>query len=246
MPLPQAPKRGKDPRRPQHFGYLRGYRGEDLYGFLAGPMMWFDLHTSDLGSKPCLEVMTKGELSCSLCKHGAPVCKGACGFYHANDGKPYLLWLDESKRDEYETWRWLSKIKFGREGVKGAPVWAALCLSQEPRYSSTLPERKRPADLTGSLLRMWKLPELDLWYRVTHGVSDNGLSLAPEGNPVPAPKGKGKPPDMYTAAHRLVDEEIAGANGIDAATEAIKARAGGRAAPPSANGKHGKTEGGAS
>lgn len=218
MTLPQAPRREGRPRRPTHFRYYPVDPGSTHYGYLAGPLMWFDMHCSDLGSKPCLHELTGGDLGCPKCEHGAPVMKGALGFYHATDLKPYMVWVDESGRDEYEKWLPFRRLKLGRERVKGAPVWAQMCLTQEPVFQSTLPERKVAADLTDSLLRMWKMPDLEWWYRHTHGVSDNAVSP-----PAPPAPPAGHP--MYAAAHRMVDEAIAGANGVDDATQKILDRA---------------------
>lgn len=177
MSFPNAPRRGKDQSRPEHFAFLRGYKGEELYGYFAGPIIWLELHTSDQGSKPCLHLLTAGELSCPKCKYGEPARKGACGFYHWKDWKPYFLWVDDSRDDVYAAFRWGSKIKFGREKTKGSPVWAALCLSQHDEFPTTDPRRKKPVDLTESLLRIFDDAALTLWYRATHGLSDNAMSL---------------------------------------------------------------------
>lgn len=238
MSFPNAPRRGKDDTRPDHFAYLRGYKGEELYGHLAGPIIWIELHTSDWGSKPCLRQLTGGELSCAKCKESGPVCKGACGFYHWRDSKPYFLWLDDSKRDEYDALRWLDKLKFGREKIKGSPVWVQKCFEQERSFASTRPQCRQPADLTESLLTIFGDTALSLWYRATHGRSDTAVSLPPVAKPAPAPVAKSAPvgDPMYRGAHRLVDAAIIASDGVDAATEEIMRRA--RGAKPSRNGKH--------
>lgn len=238
MSFPNAPRRGKDRSRPEHFAFLRGYKGEELYGYLAGPMLWLEMHTSDQGSKPCLHLMTGGDLSCPKCKFGEPTRKGALGFYHWKDWKPYFLWVDESREDIYAGFRWLSKIKFGREKVKGSPVWAALCLAQHDEFPTTDPRRRKPADLTESLLRIFDDAALTMWYRTTHGGSDNGLSQRQP--PAPEQAGAKRKPakvdPMYAAAHRKVDAALNGTGSTDDALDQALRRAG--AAPPSENGKH--------
>lgn len=221
MSLPQAPRRGDGCARSLHFRYLKGYKGEELFAWLAGPVMWFDMHTSDQGSKPCLHRMTGGELTCRYCRYKEPVCKGACGWYHAQDKKPYMLYLDESKRDEYDAFRPFSRIKFGREKVKGAPVWAALCLNQEPAWSSPLPECQRPADLTESLLRIWDLPELVLWYNGTHGAGDTPVSLKQKKT---ADEYAKELVDNVAAGNSSTMEQFAGALVGPAAAEVIRRR----------------------
>lgn len=200
MSIPNAPRRGKDPSRPEHFAFLRGYKGEELYGYFAGPIIWLEMHTSDQGSKPCMHLLTNGELSCPKCKFGEPARKGACGFYHWRDWKPYFLWVDDSREDIYATFKWQNKIKFGREKLKGSPVWAALCLAQHDEFPTTDARRKKPADLTESLLRIFDDAALTLWYRTTHGASDKPVSL-PTGTAV---KDNGTPykPEYQAAAKR--------------------------------------------
>ena len=238
MSFPKAPRRGKDQSRPEHFAFLRGYKGEELFGYLAGPLVWLEMHTSDQGSKPCLQLLTNGELSCPKCKFGAPARKGAFPFYHWKDWKPYFLWVDESREDVYDGFRWLAKVKFGREKLKGSPVWAALCLSQHDEFPTTDPRRKRPVDLTESLLRIFDDAALTLWYRATHGGSDNAPSIA-DGTAV---KDDGKPfsPMNQGAAKRF------GARVVPTDPKSIEtdlsveylAALQGRGRKPSKNGKH--------
>lgn len=244
MSFPNAPRRGKEDARPDHFAYLRGYKGEELYGYVAAPLIWIELHTSDWGSKPCLKALTKGELKCGKCKDSHPVCKGALGFYHWKDYKPYFLWMDESKRDDYDALRWLDKVKFGREKIKGAPVWAQKCFEQERSFASTRPQCRQPADLTESLLRIFDDNALTLWYRQTHGAGDNALSLPEKPEPAPGPKPKKvKLPAAKVAEDQAVAEEMKrSGDPYDAVIARLRERMGGLA--PSANGKH-KPKGGA-
>lgn len=238
MSLPQAPKRGKEPRRPQHFGYLPIAKGEKVTGYLAGPVQWYDMHTSDLGSKPCLELMTDGALSCPLCADDVPAVKGACPFYHSTAHKPHMVWLDEGDRDKVEKFRFLLRVQFWREKYKGAPLSVEPCLSQEPEFFSTLPEKNRAADVSDSLLRMWKLPHLVAWFRAGSPAGDTALSQIPPAPPA-APGGKKKPAKvdpMYAAAHRKVDAAMNGTGSTDDALDRALNRAGVPA--PSPNGKH--------
>lgn len=176
MTLPNAPRRGKDNARPDHFAYCELKHGDEQIGYLAGPILWMEIHQSDFGSKPCLEKLTGGDLSCSRCKYGKPVQKGACPWWHAETHTPHMYWLDDGRREVYEAITWARKLKFRREKIKGAPVWAHVCLNQEPLFKSEHPCRKGPADITRSLLTMFKLPELDMWYAQTHGLSVNAVS----------------------------------------------------------------------
>jgi hypothetical protein len=240
--FPNAPRRGKESSRPEHFAFLRGYKGEELYGFFAGPIIWLQMHTSDQGSKPCLHLLSGGELSCPKCKYGEPARKGACGFYHWRDWKPYFLWVDDSREDVYEAFRWKHKIKFGREKCKGSPVWAALCLAQHDEFPTTDPRRLRPADLTESLLRIFDDAALTLWYRTTHGASDKPVSL-PKGTAV---REDGTPfsPQMQAAAKRYGAPVRTGdpeTIETDLSVDYLQALQG-RDTRPSKNGKH-KPEG---
>lgn len=238
MTLPNAPRRGKDEQRRDHFGYARLPHGDEMYGYLAGPILWVEVHQSDFGSKPCLVKLTGGELSCPKCKYGAPVQKGACPFWLLDSHTPHMVWLDDGRREVYDALAWARKLKFRREKLKGAPVWAHLCISQEPLFKSEHPFRKGPVDITRSLLTMWKMPELDMWYALTHGRSDTAVTPPPPPEPPPPPKKKkrgAKEPSVYDGAHVVAEEMRASGDDYDTVIRRLKERMG---ALPSPNGKH--------
>lgn len=233
MTLPNAPRRGQEDARPDHFGYFKLLKGEEVFAYLAGPVLWLEMHQSDYGSKPCLEKLTGGELTCAKCKYGPPVQKGACPWWHADDHKPYMFWLDEGLRDVYDAIPWARRLRFRREKAKGAPVWAHVCLNQDPLFRSTHPLRRGPVDITRSLLRMWKMPELDMWYGLTHGSSDSALS--PESEPR---QSNGRPfgPMTKAAAEKYSEGIGQGGEGADHKQKNERFARGARS--PSANGNH--------
>jgi len=61
------------------------------------------------------------------------------------------------------------RVVVGREKDATATVWVAPALTPEPAYKSTLPERYRPADLSRSLLAVWRNREVNEWYWRTQG-----------------------------------------------------------------------------
>lgn len=238
MSFPNAPKRGKSGARPDHFAYYPLDKGKDVYGYLAGPVLWLEMHCSDLGSKPCLDKLTGGELSCPWCVYGEPKQKGACPWWHSDDHTPHMVWLDDGRRDVYDDFKWARRLKFSRDRVDGAPVWAMVCLGQEPRFKSDHPHRQGPQDITRSLLRMFKTPALDLWYATTHGRSDNAMSLEPEAPVEPPVKGR-----KVTEWNRFVELGSIGrmegtvAEGTAPSSEEEYRKHGHRDGP-SSNGKH--------
>ena len=177
MPLPQAPRRGPDDARPIHFAYVPVDRGSAWDAYIAGPTMWFAMHCS-WKSKPCVEEMTRGALTCELCAAGKlATVKGYCPLYRASDARPVCVVVDEEGRDRHERFPLHTRVKVAREKSRGSCVCVTRLLVQEPAYQTTLAERRTSADLTPTLLRMWAIPALAEWYRKRTAESDTPLSL---------------------------------------------------------------------
>lgn len=179
MPLPQTPPGGqKEPNiRYIHFGYTRTPASTSWHAYTAGPVHWFTCHTSGR-CKPCLHVMTSGELVCDLC--ASPVPPQIIGYlplYREVDAKPVMVIVHESVTDQVTGLRLHTRVVIGREAEKTDGVWVQRALKEEPRYVTTLRERMRPVDLTPTLLKVWKIPALTDWYKRTHGQNDRAVSL---------------------------------------------------------------------
>ena len=192
MGLRQTPPGGGGRRSHVHFAYVTTPRGAKWYAHMAGPIHWFTCHEMKR-TKPCLHVISDGELTCQWC--GAEVATRVMGYvplYRELDGKPVMVLVYEDAREELDRRRLHERVLVGRGPDCNDTVYILRSTSQEPSYQSRLPERLRPADLTRTLLVIWRLPELSQWYRVTEGIE------------VPEPKSKPseKARDM---ANRILD-----------------------------------------
>lgn len=185
MPFKNTPRRGADRARTVYFTYLRELKGGTKFtGYIAGATWWGLVHPSER-TQPCFDELTGGDLHCPHCARGAvPAIKGVCPLYIEPPRKPFFVWLDEELRDVVDTLKLHTKVIVGREVGKGMPAWVARCLNQEPAFTTTLPERQRPADITPTLLKIFRSPELVAWYNRTHGESDNAVSLPEPGKQV--------------------------------------------------------------
>jgi hypothetical protein len=184
--LPNAPRRGGERARSLHWCYVPISKGESCHCYIAGPSQWFAVHPSSR-TKPCLHELTGGEIACELCAAGKiATVKGYVPLYRQSDGKPIVVLVDEVSRDTLDVLPFLTRVVVMREKTVGSAVSIGRAPVQTPIYESTLPERKKPGDLTNTLLAMWKIPELTLWYRTTHGVGDNPVSMPRADHGVPA------------------------------------------------------------
>jgi hypothetical protein len=130
-------------------------------------------------SKPCVYELTGGKVCCRFCaqsKARVPVVKGWVPLYRRTDGTAICVPVDEVQRDHLDALKCFSKVSVGRERGKGVGVFVRAAASQEPVWSSSLPEYSTPADITESLINMWALPEVFEFFGGGR-VSDNGLSL---------------------------------------------------------------------
>lgn len=151
--------------------------GEKHPAYFAGGTQWFVAHPSDLGSKPCLHWMTKGALPCRFCTgHKTPCQLGYVPLWRAVDSRPLFVIVYGEEREHVERLRLHERVCVGREKDKGARIWVRRTMEQEPRFQTALLRRMREQDITKSLLRIWKLPELVAWF---FSVSDTGVSLPP-------------------------------------------------------------------
>jgi hypothetical protein len=200
MPLPNAAPGEGPVRAYTHFRYVGTPTGGRWNAWVAGPCQWFIAHTKGK-SKPCLEKMTKGVLSCPRCAQVAqPQMIGYLPLYRQVDAANVLVIVYELERPFVDVLETHQRVQIGREDEQSDSVWVRAALSPEPKWQTTQPERKVAADCTETLLRMWAIPELTQWYRECCQPSDNAMSL-PTGVAV-RPDGKPFSPMMQAAAKR--------------------------------------------
>lgn len=164
MTLPQSsPERGRN--RHVHFRYVNTPNGTTWHGWLAGLPHWFLCHTRGK-TKPCLHDMTSGQLECPRCgETQEPEVIAYLPIYREVDGCPCMVILHECQREKVDQLPLHARVIIGREKDRADGVWVSLALRPTPTFQSTLDERRRAADLTETLLRLWALPDLTAWYR---------------------------------------------------------------------------------
>lgn len=205
MPLPQkGPREGASNRR-VHFPFICTPRGGCFRAWIAGPCHWFDCHTVGR-SKPCLCEMTGGELECDK-DHDIdePRTIGYQPLFQCDNGRPGFVIVYDYARDQIDALKHRFEVMVSRGKGKSDTVAIVYERLTAPLYHSSRADLMRPADLTESLLRIWKMPELTCWYRQTHGLSDNAVS--PEKKPVPKLKPLKSNGQLFDKMHQAAAEK---------------------------------------
>lgn len=164
MTLPQAP-RGRAEKRRTHFSYVGTNPGQRWTGYLAGQSQWFECHPKR-PCVPCLSAITDDAVRCPICngtRTGEVV--GYVPIYRESDGRPVMVLCYEEVRDKVEKIEFHRRLLVGREPGRGNRIWILAAPDPLPLYTSTLAERMVPADLTDTLLAVWRCPALIDWYR---------------------------------------------------------------------------------
>lgn len=213
MRIPSAPRRTGARTKPVHFTYVGTERGQPYEAYLAGPVWWGHIHMLK-PSKPCVYEITGGAIACRFC--GVPprplaVMKGWVPLYRRADGWPICVPVDEVQRDHLDALKCFTKVTVGRERGKGIGVFVRACLQQEPEWSSSLPEYTTPADVTESLLSMWKLPEVTSFFC---GAVASDKPVSPAAASVPA-----------AVVPEPVRDRMSAAPAMDDAVDRLKRRA---------------------
>lgn len=220
-----------------HFRYVGTDPGDRWFAWVAGPAYWLLGHPSSR-SKPCLDWLTEKALPCAICSPlKPPVMMGYLPLYRQIDGAPVMVVVYETVREKVDALKLHKRVQVGRELGEADSVWVSLALEQNPRFQTTLKQREQPADVTETLLRMWKMPELVNWYRCQTPQSDNPVSL-PEGVAVTS-AGTPYSPMSQAAAKRFGADVLPIPTG-DATFEEARRKLLNRAA--STNGKHDTTK----
>lgn len=237
MGLPQTPPGGGGKRRHTHWHYVSTEPGKTWNAWMAGRTHWYTCHTKGR-SKPCVHAMTGGELDCTACSPlNEPEVIGYVPLYREIDGRPCMVIVHEYSREQVDQIGFHKPVIVGRGTQSSDAVWVQAHQKSSGKYTSSLRERMVPADMTETLLALWKLPALTDWYRRQPAKSDNAVSL-PEGTAV-RDDGKEFSPMMQGPAKRWADpvikEPTAVGDVIDVQREQLERIQRGAA---SMNGKH--------
>lgn len=187
MALRKAPPGGGGEPRHVHFRYVSTGQGQKWPAYMAGPVHWFVTHELKR-TKPCVEYMTSGELSCTYCEASKP--KRTLGYvplYRQEDGLPCMVIVYDGAREELDRLTLHTRVLVGRSLGRNDTVYVLRAAAHEPVYQSRLAERNVPVDLSITLLRIWQIPELSDWYART------------EQEPVPEPLPKPEKPSESVA-----------------------------------------------
>lgn len=151
--------------------------------------------------------MTGGELECDR-DHDIdePFELGYQPVYAHSNGKPGFVLVYSYDRDQIDKLKLHSLVNIERSKKRGDTV-AVGAASLTKSYTSSREDLMRPADLTESLLRIWKMPELVGWYRLTHGKVDPNIGELKKRVPKLKPlKSDGKP---FDTMHEKAAEKYA-------------------------------------
>lgn len=189
-----------------HFNNWSVKPGERHFAWYAGGAQWFVCHPSDRGTKPCLHWMTKGKLGCRFCGINKVPCQlGYAPMWRAVDIRPLFVIVYEEEREWIEKLELHDRVQIGREKDAGARIWVRVSVDQEPKFQTTLLRRTVKQDITASLLRLWRMPELVAWLT---GSSDNAVSLPPTVEELPdVPDTRTKAVDLEGIARNCRFEE---------------------------------------
>ncbi|PZU56194.1 MAG: hypothetical protein DI547_17110 [Sphingobium sp.] len=198
--------------------------------WIAGPCHWYLCHSKGK-TKPCLHHMTNGALKCPRCEVGEHAEEvGYLPLYRMLDGKPVMVIVHEASREQIDGLKLHAPVQVGRGAERSDPVWVQPMLVA-PRYTSSIADRLKPAKLTPSLLKIWKVPGLMEWL-LKRGAAP--AIAAPDETAAPPVKSDGKPFDGFhaAAARRYAAPASAGSAVDDVLGRALK----GKQPKPSTNG----------
>lgn len=235
MRIPSTPRRTGARTKPIHFQYVPTEKGQSWEGYIAGPTWWGPLHMTR-PSKPCVWEVSGHAIPCRFCGGTRPVAvmKGWVPIYRRVDAQACCVPVDESLRDVVDALPLFCRVTVGRAKGKGAGVWVQASSVQEPKWQTSLEERKRAADVTESLLVMWDVAELTTHFATLP--SDNALSLIAD-RPTESARERAADAHKPDAQPYTAPGDDAMMRGTDAAVNRLKEHAAKWDQKPSANGK---------
>ena len=187
MDLPRKPPEAG--ARELHWNYAstpNGPKGH-WFGYLWGVPYEVECHGKER-SKPCLRILTGGELSCFKCEQGLlPKRQAYVPVVRESDGKPCMVIVQECGFDFFRGLHWKCRVLISRGPAADDSAIVSRATDQR-EWRTSLRGLERQANLTRTLLTVWKLPELVAWMNRTQRPSDSPVSLpapAPAAAPVP-------------------------------------------------------------
>lgn len=174
MSLKKAPPGEAKRAKPIHFAYTPTAGGTQWEAYIAGPCWWGQCHSKGK-TKPCVEWLTDGALECPFCASVAPPEEtGYLPLWRSQDGKPVCVIVHELMRESVDSHGLHSRVTIGRGVDPTDGVYVIKPLKPGAAFASSMREKIAPADITRSLLSLWKLPALTEWYFRSHGQESHG------------------------------------------------------------------------
>lgn len=167
MPLKKGTPGKGGQGRVDSFSYTPVYAGlkGTWSGWLAGDPYWALAHEhTELtpGTKPCMDWMTDGAVRCKRCRPNARTTWiGWVPIYRESDGEACLVIVHESAMDLLHGLKYPQCVLVGRtEDISSVFVKK----SERPvAFLTQQEQRKKARDITGDLVSMWQMPELEQW-----------------------------------------------------------------------------------
>ena len=177
-----------------HWGHDKVPKGEERTGGLAGDVHCFPCHSSK-ATKPCLKAIVGKEAPCPGCDANTPVKQLGYVPVYRHDGKPMIVVVQDYSFEYLDKLKLHQFISWGREKGNGEGVWVKKNDLNRP-WTSAIPAKMRPADITEALCKIWRLQEwvgfVRLWVGEAH---------APPPPPPPPP-----PANIVEAVHQAEDK----------------------------------------
>jgi hypothetical protein len=190
-----------------HWAYQRTLEGTKWIGYSAGPASWYECHEINKKTKPCADALTSHEVSCRFCAGGSvPLVRGFVPLFRADTGTPVFVIVPENGRELIEDIPHHARVLIERKAGIGEPVSVIRTPSPEPRFHTRVEWKMRYADITASLVKIWGVEELAIWYaQVNRCEVPKAKKKASAEPPV---KSDGKPfSPMLEAAARRYDND---------------------------------------
>lgn len=184
MALKKQPPGEKPRAKPIHFAYTGTPKGTQWEAYIAGPCWWGQCHSKGK-TKPCLEWLTDGALECPYCATIAPPEEtGYLPLWRSMDGKPVCVIVHELSRESVDAHTLHTRVMIGRGVDPTDGVYVIRAMKPGAIFATSMREKMAEADITRSLLSIWKLPALTEWYYRQHGLESLGCHTPKANKPV--------------------------------------------------------------
>lgn len=140
--------------------------------------MWIVAHGRSR-TTVCSQWFTDGAVHCLACDAGELAhIAGYVPLYREIDCRPCMVLVKEDARHQIDALFFHQRVIVGRDKIVNATCYVIPALVQEPGFKTTLAERLRPADISRSLLAVWRNPAVTSWHYATKGEPQPGPTLA--------------------------------------------------------------------